>query len=519
MSGRYIYLIIGLTLAACSKHSTINKMEEIKAVGDNNPTAAIAMLNSLKEQIKGESKYEQRKYDLLRIRLNDKAEILPNSDNNIKELVEYFQNNGSIAEKQEVYYYAGSVYRDLRDTPRALGFFLKSLETANNRKECDSIMLRNTYSNLTYLYYRVQNYKDALNTAQKELEICKKMKKDQINAYTHIGSAYLALDSISQARETLDIVYNLVINSSNKTEHQEALVLLLNHYSQLDDIEKAAECCNLLNKEKAESVSYFANLALAQYYDAAGKQDSAAILCKKILEENKNLFDMHDAAKMLYKIYLNKNDMHQAYQYAQKYIELKDSLDLGKRQELAATVNNEYKYHQDQKKEQELKEQNNRYKNWAIMAFLLTAVVVSIGFIIYYRKRNKHLQEIIELSSKLEQKIEQNKEVIKMLHQAKLEEKAESVIENIRQSAIGQKSMTTDDWKQLYQAVDELYPEFKERMLKELGSFTEQQMQVCYLMRIGIAKPQIQNITNLSRVTVWRWVKKFEWALNTEQEA
>ena len=163
--------------AACSEHSTINKMEVIKAEGDNNPTAAIAMLDSLKEQIKGESEYEQCKYDLLRIRLNDKAEILPNSDNNIKELVEYFQNNGSIAEKQEVYYYAGSVYRDLRDTPRALGFFLKSLETANNRKECDSIMLRNTYSNLTYLYYKVQNYKDALDAAQKELEICKKMKK------------------------------------------------------------------------------------------------------------------------------------------------------------------------------------------------------------------------------------------------------------------------------------------------------------------------------------------------------
>ena len=494
-------------------------MEEIKAVGDNNPTAAIAMLDSLKEQIKGESEYEQRKYDLLRIRLNDKAEILPNSDNNIKELVEYFQTNGSIAEKQEVYYYAGSVYRDLRDTPRALGFFLKSLETANNRKECDSTMLRNTYSNLTYLYYNVQNYKDALNAAQKELEICQKINKNPINSYMHIGAAYIGVDSIDKAREAYYEVYKIVVEAGKATEHQNELIFLLNHYSQLEEMDKATVCYNLLNKEKAESVSYFANLALAQYYESAEKQDSATILCKKILEENKNLFDMHDAAKMLYKIYVNKNDMHQAYQYAQKYIELKDSLDLGKRQELAATVNNEYKYHQDQKKEQELKEQNNRYKNWAIMAFLLTAVVVSIGFIIYYRKRNKHLQEIIELSSKLEQKIEQNKEVIKMLHQAKLEEKAESVIENIRQSAIGQKSMTTDDWKQLYQAVDELYPEFKDRMLKELGSFTEQQMQVCYLMRIGIAKPQIQNITNLSRVTVWRWVKKFEWALNTEQEA
>ena len=30
------------------------------------------------------------------------------------------------------------------------------------------------------------------------------------------------------------------------------------------------------------------------------------------------------------------------------------------------------------------------------------------------------------------------------------------------------------------------------RLLQELGTFTEQQMQVCYLMRIGLSKTQIQ---------------------------
>ena len=55
-------------------------------------------------------------------------------------------------------------------------------------------------------------------------------------------------------------------------------------------------------------------------------------------------------------------------------------------------------------------------------------------------------------------------------------------------------------------------------LLKELGTFTEQQMQVCYLMRIGLAKPQIQNMTNLSRATVWRWVKKYDWVLTSDND-
>ena len=30
--------------------------------------------------------------------------------------------------------------------------------------------------------------------------------------------------------------------------------------------------------------------------------------------------------------------------------------------------------------------------------------------------------------------------------------------------------------------------------------------------------PQIQNMTNLSRVTVWRWVKKYDWVLTPDNE-
>ncbi|MGN1230244.1 MAG: hypothetical protein ACI4T5_11415 [Prevotella sp.] len=78
--------------------------------------------------------------------------------------------------------------------------------------------------------------------------------------------------------------------------------------------------------------------------------------------------------------------------------------------------------------------------------------------------------------------------------------------------------MKSSDWRQLYQAVDELYPLFKDKLIKELGNFTEQQMQVCYLIRIGLSKLQIQSMTNLSRVTIWRWVKKYDWIMTPDDE-
>ena len=86
----------------------------------------------------------------------------------------------------------------------------------------------------------------------------------------------------------------------------------------------------------------------------------------------------------------------------------------------------------------------------------------------------------------------------------------------LKQYSTGRKNMTFAEWRELYRAVDELYPDFKNQLFANLGKFTEQQMQVCYLIRIGLDKPEIQNLTSLSRTTVWRWFKKYSWILSPD---
>lgn len=566
-----------LILLSCSNRYILDEMERIKSIGDDNPNKALVMLDSLEIKIRKESDYAKHKYDLLRIRLNDKADKIPTSDIMIKQLVKYFTRKGSFSEKQEVYYYAGSVYRDLQDTPRALEYFFKSLDYADDCEGCDSVMLRNTYSNLAYLYYRVQNFHDAANMALKELEICKKIKRDETLPYMHLGAAYLALDSVRMAESAFDTVYSNLINSQDISLHQNTFIHLLNNYSQLKNKTKAEKCLSIVKTNPIEDSTTFACLVYAQYYELQCQNDSAIYYCKQILDDGTDMGDMYDAAKLLYRIYSREGDIQNASRYAGVYMQLSDSLDFGKRQELAATVNNEFKYHLDQKKEQDLKDEKERYKNTLIIVSFAALLLASIGYIFYVRGRNKHLQMVVGLSSELQritnddrqlrgeiheremelantrvsleksydeldnvkhelqrvndelaeydealkakekqltEKMEQNKTFIKLLHQSELEGKAEDVIHAIRQSSTGKKDMKPADWKQLYQAVDELYPTFKDRLLTELGNFTEQQMQVCYLMRIGLSKPQIQNMTNLSRVTVWRWVKKYDWVLS-----
>lgn len=578
----YAYTLAIFLLAACSKEHLLDRLEHIKETGNENPKMAIAMLDSLELDTRESNEYIKAKYDLLKIRLNDKADIIPHSDIAIKKLMNYFEEEGTAAEKQEVFYYAGSVYRDLQDVPQAMSYFFRSLDYADDRYDFDSVMLRNTYSNLAYLYYRVQDYGNSAMMAKKELAIRMQLKNDLVLPYMHLGASYFGLDSLQQAYEAFNMAYSQILNSNHADAYQDALVHLVCNYSELGDTAKAGECLRRIELEPLKGTPDFLCAAFAKYYEAAGKLDSAIVYGKHILDEGTNISLRYDAAKLLFMVYGRMGDIQNTNRYAGLYMQLSDSLDFGKRQELAATVSNEFQYHLDEKKEQSLKEEKDKYRNILIVGSFVALLLLSMGYALHIRRRNRHLQEILSLSAELQrmsehdkrlhadiaqkeeeletsrlsleraseelnntkqelqrvnaelndydkmlkakelqltERMDQNKTFIKLLHQSELDKKAEDVVFAIRQASTGRKNMKADDWKRLYQAVDELYPLFKDRLLKELGTFTEQQMQVCYLMRVGLSKPQIQNMTDLSRVTIWRWVKKYEWVLSPDSLA
>ena len=354
------------------------------------------------------------------------------------------------------------------------------------------------------LFYEVQDYPNALKYGIKEVEMCRQTGKDVVLPFMHIGGSYAALDSVQQSVSACDSAYAHIITSGDFSQYQASLVFLLYNYSYLHETQKAKECSALIEGNPLDEFDELACMAYALYYKTLGLNDSAIIYFKRVLDDATDFANTYDAAGSLFRLYNRADDDANALKYAKVYIHLNDSLNFGKRQELAATVNNQYQYHLDQKKEQQLKDEKERYKQSFVIVCLLALLLACIAYILFVRRKNRHAQQLTEQA-------EQNKRVIKMLHQSELEGKAEDVVQAVRESALGKGDMTAADWKKLYQAVDELYPSFKDRLLQELGTFTEQQMQVCYLMRIGLSNRQIQNMTNLPRSTVWRWVKKYDW--------
>lgn len=574
---RYLYVILFLFMVftSCDNHNGVSdKIDQIKKIGDANPTLAMSMLDSLKVFIPNMPDELMNRFFLVQLRIQDKADIIPQSDLMAKQLLGYYVQSGNEADKQEAYFYAGSVYRDLHDTPRALEYFFRSAELAENNYSLDSVMLRNTYSNLSYLFFGVQDYTNAYKYATKEYEMSKTLNKTELTCLMHLGMSLSAMDSLKQAKAVYLHTLHTIVSTPRFTKDIEVLSTLLSYFSYLRDVPNASKCFHLLEQNHVSNENDGKCFAYGEYYDLIGKRDSAIYYYNLILQNETDLYRMYDASKSLFHIFYKSGQIENAVNYANLYIQISDSIDLGNRQELAATVNNEFQYHRDKQKEQNIINEKERFRLFFIISIvtIVAIVLVAVSFVIY--RKNQHLKELLTLSKELSKHIDDNKKLheeiyakekelkeskallnksevdlenikcqlnqvnkelalsgeelkkkehllsermaqnqtfLNLLHQSELEGSAEDVIYAIRQSSGGTKNMTTADWKQLYRAIDDLYPTFKDQLLKELGTFTEQQMQVCYLMRIGLSKTQIQNMTNLSRVTIWRWVKKFAW--------
>ena len=565
-SGRLmsVLLLVFLVLvASCQGDGEyLSRLERIKKVGDSEPETAIKMLDSLDMHVVPHTDYGQKKHDLLRVRLRDKAYIEAKNDKEIKPIVEYMESHGRGTDLQEAYYYAGSVYRDLKDMPRAIDYFRKSEETADRNQTCDSLLLRNTFSNLYYAFTRVQDFSNAKIYAVKEYELSDKCNYGKTRALVHLASVSSMLGEEENAKRTLQKAMNGLTEKDKKT--RDLLYSLITNLSELG-MEEAKYCHELLVKLPPEKMSSADVFTIALYNELMnGDTDAAIKMYKDILTRNDDLYSSYDAVRHLYRISKHRGDKAMMLDYGEQYMRITDSLNMGKRQELAATANNQYQYYKDIEEIQQTIREKDRYRLWTFGTLSVLVLVVSSSLVAYYYKKNKYLQRAMSLSGHLkatkeenatltkelerrraeidaahkallgmraqaerlreetaryeavireqEQQLakrdEQNERYRLMLTKTHLEDTARNVMENVRMAAGGKHDMTEDDWTALQLSIDGMHPTFSDEIKKAVGTCNEQQRRVYYLLRAGLTARQIQVILPVPRSTLWRWIKR-----------
>ena len=558
----HILLFSSLFFASCSKQENealLKQLDDIKAMGDTLPQIAIQRLDSIKPLFDNETEYMRNKLVLLGIRLQDKAYITHTTDKPIKNIYRFFEKNGTETEKQETYYYMGSVYRDLNDYPNAVTYFLKSAEIAEKAQDIDVKLWRNTYSQLSHLYKRQFDYSEALNTILKGLSVSLKNGISDLREYANVANCYFIMkDTISTIK-----YYNSLIENINNTTinigNSDIIATAMGDYALLGYKNEANTCYNSLTKLSNEELpyNYLANLAI--YYEHAVSTDSAAIIRLELYNTTSRIESKYDAARWLTRYYTQKGDYEKAAEYAIKFIDANkaviDKIDL----EHTTNAKNFFQYRRDKEEEAKVMQKAAKFRYNSMLA-VSVSIILLLSVVLFYFWRKKQLLDVIlnkeenikqakalaaekdieiakekreieqkekELevlnatNSKLAKQLQdaevdfkllvaQNRELTRLMLMNDIAENAGDIIEKVKKTSRGKYRLNDDEWKELLGAIDRLYPEFTYEVQAKFKRISEPMLRVCYLMKIGLTGPQIANLTDYPRQTVWVRIKRIQ---------
>ncbi len=179
MKRKTLFIIIVSLSLLCSCGSSeeeqqlLNSIEQAWQLGETALPEAQAHAEGLRDSVRESSEYVRQKYDLMAIRLRDKCDMMPSSPDSALQVTSYFEGRKDDVDKERAYYYAGSAYRDLKDYPRAVSFFLKAVDEAEKAGDADTLIWQNALSQLRFLYMLQLNYEEELNVALQAVALAK----------------------------------------------------------------------------------------------------------------------------------------------------------------------------------------------------------------------------------------------------------------------------------------------------------------------------------------------------------
>lgn len=276
----WLYVILAAIITSCSPVSrrekdNLQKIDEAWDMSDHNLDSSIILFQNIQNSVYRSTEYVRMKYDLLGIRLRDKSYMVPTSADSIKRITEFMEKHGSKKDCMRAYYYMGTTYDDLNDSPRAVESTLKALSYREGEQSCDTAIAIKCYSHLSDIYRRLYNSQESIHMAMAGLELAKEAgmatswhTMDVATSYDMAGDKKQGIDYCRKAYEELlaekDYSENIAIAS-------EMMFL----FARIEEYGKVDTLAEILEKIPGHEHSYNYNYAKGIVYEARGMMDSA----------------------------------------------------------------------------------------------------------------------------------------------------------------------------------------------------------------------------------------------------
>ena len=497
-----LLLAIALMTIQCGHHCYSPELALLDSLADTKVDSAVILMRRISPRFADVSEWDRRYFQLLSIKIADKADLPLPSDTIAWELVRYYEEEGDERLLPLAYYYGARICRRHNDAPQALSYLLKANDLLPDNSQLRLKAVVN--SQMGYLFSQQKLYRNAIEAFKR---------------------AYYC-DSI--IRDTTGLIYNLRdigfnYGNSDSTYISYTAALHLARLQHNEDLiaDISAQIANLYyNRNKIDSAITYIRVALdyndpkdqsainsiaAKIYEKYDMGDSTLKYYQKLTTLN-SIYAKECGFKGLFEYAYKKRNFDSAFTHFESYKRFNDSIQKITAIESVAEIHATYNYQIREKENEQLKNENEaqsktiRTIGFTTMTFVLALIIMFL----YIRhrdltlkiklERRQRVKAIIELAAIRPDRQDDNIQI-------KESESVKDIVRILNDPTNKNKLVSPEEWCKLEECVESFFPSFKDRIV-EICKLTDFKLHICLLIKVGFSIAEIALLTQHSAEAV-----------------
>ena len=152
----FVSIISIILFSSCSEDKRINaELDNIENILSINPDSALLLCKKLEERNLVFSYAQKMRYELLHSEVQNKTYNIFTTDSILKDVVAYYDQNGTTLEKMRAYYMLGCAYHDMGEAPLAIDAYNTATPSEDeNNSELEKRLVSSIYSQMASLYHQ-----------------------------------------------------------------------------------------------------------------------------------------------------------------------------------------------------------------------------------------------------------------------------------------------------------------------------------------------------------------------------
>ena len=504
-----------LLLCACGSRDAQRMLDRAEAVMSDNPSQAIAVLDSIGDD--GLSRSQRMRRLLLLTNAQNKCDTVFRSDSIQRLLVDYYESHGSANDRMLAHYLLGRAYFDMGEMPLSLNAYQLALAdtTVTDKNYYQIVRIYAQMAKIYYHQYLLQEQIDCINQSVKFALLA----KDTIGAVNNYLQKANSYDLMGKSDSVITICENVNSFFKGKGMYKQSAQdqgLLALHYIKKGMLEKAKHC---LDVYEAESGFFDSNhniephrtiyySMLGEYYTTIEKYDSAEICFRKELREGKDFNNQNAGSRGLALLFQQTHRPDSAAKYALYSYAMNDSVYAHMATEEVERMKAMYDYNRHLKlaEAKSLEAQATRSLVWILSLFCLSIILSLYIVILRHKKREEEMvrreenlyKRLVELEDSQKEK-ERFKRTIEQ-EQRILNSTIAKHFRDLAQKPANLPSST--DWKSMLDMISRELPSFQALLCDNQLNLRQEEMNICMLIRLRFKPKEISNLTGLSSQNV-----------------